>query len=183
MPSLQEQIDTKMKEMNRLEKELMTVMEGDIAKASADMDDAVRQIEMKDFAEMKAMAKVKDEVCQVLNTVVYIIFDVKPIGKDTWKIRFFDRDFLERLQKFNRDSVSETVTQKLDEHFSNPAVSAENMENMESGGPRMVKLLSKWLWAARSYAKLEEELKPKMEDLRTLHAELETLQREQALVG
>ena len=73
------------------------------------------------------------------------------------------------------------MSAKLDEHFSDPMLSVEKMESFK--GPDVVKRLTKWLWASRSYAKGATELRPKLQRISSLHAELHALEREQALIS
>ncbi|CAE7563181.1 DNAH2 [Symbiodinium natans] len=152
-----------------------------LARHASDMEDAVGRIDMSDLAEVKRLAKMSDEMCQVLNTVVWLLFDLRPLARDTWKIKLFEPDLLKKLQGFHWDDVTEEMMQTLDEHFANPAVSVENMESFR--GPAMVKHLSKWLWATRGCGKTAVSLKPKKEQLCVLQLELENLHRELALIS
>ena len=93
---------------------------------------------MSQFAEVKALAKYTNELCQVMNTVIFMLFDLEPMDRHTWKLKFFERDCLKRLQEFSHDSVTEKMMQKLDGHFSDPAVSLENIEELSESGPPVV---------------------------------------------
>ena len=161
--------------------EIEATLAKDFGKHVHDMGDAVRQIDMSQFAEVKALAKYKNELCEVMNTVIFMLFDLEPMERHTWKLKFFERDCLKRLQEFSPDSVTEKMMQKLDGHFSDPAVSLENIEALP--GPAIVKHLSRWLWAARSCGQLAAVVKPRMEEFARLRADLESLEREKALVS
>lgn len=165
----------------RTSQELEDTLAKDLVKHVNDMQDAVSRMDMSQFAEVKALAKYTNELCQVMNTVIFMLFDLEPMDRHTWKLKFFERDCLKRLQEFSHDSVTEKMMQKLDGHFSDPAVSLENIEALP--GPAIVKHLSKWLWAARSCGQLAAVLKPRMEQFASLMAELESLEREEALVS
>ena len=81
MPSLQEQIDAKKKEVDVLIKEV----DAPLRVPAQNMQEAVMQIELRDFAEVKALAKHSDEICHVMNTVVFLLFGTESGSKDGWK--------------------------------------------------------------------------------------------------
>lgn len=142
------------------------------------MKEAVERMDMSDLAEVKALAKHKDELCEVLGITVFILFDLEKLDKETWKRHFLEPEFLKKLKTFDGDNITEKMMTALDAHFADPRLSVENIESFV--GPHIVKQLSKWLWAARRYGQNAKDLRPKIDQLAQLHAELETLQREQA---
>ena len=73
-----------------------TFEKSNVVKIVGDLDDTTRRIDMSAAAELLKLPNYKDEMCEVMNIAVFVLFDVEATERETWKGDFFsaDRSFL-----------------------------------------------------------------------------------------
>jgi dynein heavy chain len=94
---------------------------------------------------------------------------------ETGKKMMKDPNFLKKLQKFDKDSISPETIEKLQPHIENPKFEPENVKKASVAAEG----LCKWVRAMVNYYHINKDVKPKQESLRIA---TETLEAKQSLL-
>ncbi|CAJ1365716.1 unnamed protein product [Effrenium voratum] len=143
------------------------------------MAQVANELDHKMQAELKATPKRSEEMEKVMSCVVRVVHE--DMRHSHWASKAFDPKFIFELQEFNPDELKDDVMHLLDTHCSDPTLTAEKMESWK--GPPIVRILNRWLHAVQCFGRVGAKLKPKLEELRRMHLDLEGLMREKTLIA
>mmetsp|Transcript_46430 Transcript_46430/g.86790 ORF Transcript_46430/g.86790 Transcript_46430/m.86790 type:complete len:190 (+) Transcript_46430:53-622(+) len=175
-PPIEKEFEDKVKEAKALQEELEAELSKEVLPALEDADRAIDLLEMRDMAELKAIKKPEEQVLKVMKTLVAVLYNMDDASHDDWRKKASSY-LVEDMRRFDRDdpAIANVALDKINAHFLDEQVSVENMEKFT--GPRIAKVITKWLFAMQVYIKKFCDIKPRRDKLKTLHEELEKLHK------
>ena len=144
--------------------------ERDLAEAMPALEGAMRalaSLDKKDITVVKSFIAPPPAVCMVMEAVC-ILLEEKP-DWPTAKVVLGQMDFVEKLQKYNKDNIPDSILRKLKTY-----VNRDEFEPEFVGSKALAaKSLCMWCLAMSKYSEVIKVVKPKREKVKAMNAKLE----------
>ena len=144
--------------------------ERDLAEAMPALEGAMRalaSLDKKDITVVKSFIAPPPAVCMVMEAVC-ILLEEKP-DWPTAKVVLSQMDFIEKLQKYNKDNIPEGILRKLKTY-----VNRDEFEPEFVGSKALAaKSLCMWCIAMSKYSEVIKVVRPKREKVKAMNAKLE----------
>eukprot|EP00741_Cyanophora_paradoxa_P024436 tig00022075_g23593.t1 len=149
--------------------------------AQADLDEALpafysavkalKSLNKNDITEVKSFAKPPPLVMTVMEAVC-ILKGVKPTWDESKKL-LSDTNFLQSLENYDKDNISEAIVQKLKKYVTNPEFQPATVEKVS----KAAKSLCQWVLAMNTYARVAKSVEPKRAKLAQAESSLKQMQQ------
>ena len=133
---------------------------------------ALNVLSKKDFQEMKAYTKPPEKVEFTLAAVMTVF--KRPATWDESKKQLQDASFMDKLLKFDKDQLQDSLLKKIKKYTSNAEWTPDNVGKVSSAA----KGLCMWVRAMETYGHVSKEIAPKRTKLKAAQDQLNKKQKQ-----